>query len=251
MPIETLYTLALEYPPKHDNNASIHDYHEIAYIIKGAGTVELHSKSYAVMPDSIIVIPRTTHHRELAGKTGLTVLFTGIIIKDDKIILIPAVITDPAFALVYLFRSILEEMHAKNTAIIQHYVSIAAMKLDRILNEKPADTNTSYIDDSIDFMKKNFAKEFDIADISRRYSLNKNYFTTKFREKTGRSPVKFLNELRIDVAQRLLMSGESVQETAVAVGCQDPYYFSRLFKKITGVPPQKFKDGVPAKKSNH
>ena len=52
----------------------------------------------------------------------------------------------------------------------------------------------------------------------------------------------FIIAKRLDHAQQLLQSGLSVRETAEAVGYNDPFYFSRLYKKHMGVTPQDVHD---------
>jgi AraC-like DNA-binding protein len=58
----------------------------------------------------------------------------------------------------------------------------------------------------------------------------------------GVSPLKYLTQIRISHAKRLLRlkqrSGMSIQEIAWLSGFQDSLYFSRVFKKATGVAPQ-------------
>lgn len=68
------------------------------------------------------------------------------------------------------------------------------------------------------------------------------YFNAMFRAWSGMGPVEYRNRLRITHAQAILRSGSvGVSETAVLVGFEDPFYFSRVFKSITGVSPQEYK----------
>ena len=61
------------------------------------------------------------------------------------------------------------------------------------------------------------------------------------------SPLTYLMEKRIDCAKQLLLrrnnndSNYSIKEIAEMCGFSDPLYFSRYFKKITGVPPKEYK----------
>jgi transcriptional regulator GlxA family with amidase domain len=62
-----------------------------------------------------------------------------------------------------------------------------------------------------------------------------------FRETTGRTPLYYLSELRVAEAKRLLKdSGLGVKQVAERVGIPDPYYFSRVFKKVTGWRPSAY-----------
>jgi transcriptional regulator GlxA family with amidase domain len=54
--------------------------------------------------------------------------------------------------------------------------------------------------------------------------------------------VEYRNRLRVSHARSILQSGSvSIAETAALVGFDDPFYFSRIFKSITGISPQVYK----------
>lgn len=58
----------------------------------------------------------------------------------------------------------------------------------------------------------------------------------------GQSPVDFINRKRIERAQFLLLGEKApLKETAEEVGFQDVYYFSRIFRKITGISPARYR----------
>ena len=62
-----------------------------------------------------------------------------------------------------------------------------------------------------------------------------------FQQETGRTPVEFLTELRVAEAKRLLkVGGFAVKQVAERVGIPDPYYFSRVFQKVTGRRPSAY-----------
>lgn len=71
--------------------------------------------------------------------------------------------------------------------------------------------------------------------------LSTDYFSHRFKQTTGVSPVQFLNNLRIERAKELLLAEHlSVSEVAELVGYKDPLYFSKAFKKATGMSPTQF-----------
>lgn len=56
-------------------------------------------------------------------------------------------------------------------------------------------------------------------------------------------PGKYLGRIRIREARRLLVeSHDSIHRIAASVGIQDPLYFSRLFRKETGIPPSQYRE---------
>lgn len=85
--------------------------------------------------------------------------------------------------------------------------------------------------------------EFNIADELRLSGYAEDYIRAKFKEICKETPTEFLNRLRIKNACRIIeIYGKqfNITETAERCGFSNPAYFSRVFKKITGVSPNKY-----------
>lgn len=92
-------------------------------------------------------------------------------------------------------------------------------------------------------LQKEQSRMFSIEELAERAELSPSRFRTLFHEYTGHSVVRYQNWLRINKAKDLLQSGEySVTEVAREVGFLDVYYFSRLFKKLTGFNPSYYRN---------
>jgi AraC-like DNA-binding protein len=62
-----------------------------------------------------------------------------------------------------------------------------------------------------------------------------------FREKHGGGAIAYFIELKIDEAKRLIRKGNmNFSEIASSLGFNSLHYFSRQFKKVTGMPPTEF-----------
>ena len=76
-----------------------------------------------------------------------------------------------------------------------------------------------------------------------RLHLSSSYFRVLFKDVTGLPPVEYLNRLRIVKSLQYLQADDlSIANAAARVGIYDPNYYSRLFKKVMGVPPRYFKN---------
>ncbi len=94
-------------------------------------------------------------------------------------------------------------------------------------------------------------KKCTVAELAGRLSLSPVTLERLFRRHIGKSPKRYLYELRMDAARELLRCGTaSVQETAFRVGYEDPLAFSREFRKYSGVSPREFQRIESAKKKN-
>ncbi|CAB0149787.1 HTH-type transcriptional activator Btr [Pseudidiomarina piscicola] len=93
------------------------------------------------------------------------------------------------------------------------------------------------------FMQDNSHRHLDLADIADVAGLSRFHFAKKFKAITGTSPMRYFNELKIKLAcQQLDSSTDSIRTIAQGLGFDDPYYFSRLFKKVMGIAPSSYRD---------
>ena len=72
------------------------------------------------------------------------------------------------------------------------------------------------------------------------------YLLRLYRQVKGSTPTQDLIRLRIEKAKRLLVGHPQleIKQVAAAVGYEDALYFSRLFKKETGMNPSAFRDSM-------
>lgn len=81
-------------------------------------------------------------------------------------------------------------------------------------------------------------KDLRIGKIAAEAGLSESRFRHLFKEATGSSPTRYANLKKVQKAKDLLLSGSfNVGEAAEELGFQNIFYFSRLFKSITGQNP--------------
>jgi len=88
------------------------------------------------------------------------------------------------------------------------------------------------------FIDANFHRDISLEEVSRETGLSPQYFSRFFKEETGENFIDYLTRIRITEAIKLLKNQKlSVKEVSYQVGYNDPNYFSKIFKKITGLSP--------------
>ena len=102
--------------------------------------------------------------------------------------------------------------------------------------------NNEIIKKAIRYISKNFTSNLTLDDVAEHVHLNPAYFSTLFKQSTGSSFKEYLNMVRIEESKRLLSNTEnSIIDISMAVGFMDQSYFSKVFKKYTGLTPKQYR----------
>ncbi|GAA5039150.1 hypothetical protein GCM10023259_004590 [Thermocatellispora tengchongensis] len=95
-----------------------------------------------------------------------------------------------------------------------------------------------------EMIRENHHRTFSVAELAAVAGLSPSHFRAMFKRLTGQTVVEYQQGVRIGKATELLLSGEcNVSEAALRAGFRDVYYFSRLFKKVTGTNPSELTRG--------
>lgn len=109
------------------------------------------------------------------------------------------------------------------------------------LRRGKASAHYARIEELVNMMQENFTRSYSLEELCTIAGLSSSHFRTLFKEMTGMSVIQFQNRLKIDHAKDLILSRNcTVTEAAYAVGFNDVYYFSRMFRKLTGKNPSEY-----------
>jgi len=115
---------------------------------------------------------------------------------------------------------------------------------DTEMNKGESETRIKYLAISgIQYMKENFDKKLDLQTVADHLYISTWYLCKVFKNELNNSFVQLLNEIRIQEAQRLLTeSNKKVYEICELVGYIDVPYFTKTFKKYTGLTPNQYRN---------
>ena len=92
-------------------------------------------------------------------------------------------------------------------------------------------------------IESNLASDLTLSVLANTLNINASYLSTVFKKETGKTVTGYVNEKRIELAQELLKTTNlQVQTIAQYCGIVDVHYFTRLFKKLTGVSPKQYRE---------
>ena len=84
-----------------------------------------------------------------------------------------------------------------------------------------------------------------LKNLSEELNVNASYLSTVFKKEMGQTVTEYINQRRVEIAILYLnTSSMQIQDIAFRVGICDVNYFSKVFKKITGMTPTKYREKV-------
>ncbi len=151
---------------------------------------------------------------------------------------------DPRFSI--LFHKLL---NYKSLGIKSNYYTALSIiyEIMSLMEEKSSGNVQNFyhrniFSETYDFLLSNFSdSNLNVSEFSKKSGLSDKYFRETFKKIYGSTPTQLLINLRLNEAAKLLSVGYlSITQVAEAVGFNDVYYFSRLFKKKFSVSPSQF-----------
>lgn len=236
----------------HDKNVICPD-SKIYYVIDGEIAVECEGKKYVATKNEAILIPAGTKHSyhltELGYAEKYWFHFDLRLLQKSFFdsISVPrmAKLSDTEFISGLFEDAINGEQIGGRIGTL-----VSSRAVLRIIEEYLKATDFSQrdaeskdaIDEVIEHVKKNYFEKFTLEALAEMAALSPNYFLKKFKERTGHSPLKYINILRVQRAKFLLEHTDIPISTLMEeIGFLDAAHFSKLFKMHTGYSPRRFR----------
>jgi len=107
-------------------------------------------------------------------------------------------------------------------------------------------SNVKHVDlisKAVSYVKTNYMRKLTLSEVTAYVFLSPSYFSKIFKEEMNYYFNDYLNHVRIEKSKVLLLTERiSLVDIASNVGFYDQSYFNKVFKKVTGVTPKKFKE---------
>lgn len=254
-----LYPLGFGHYPQARGHRMVRDAHDdclLLYCTAGKGWLETGAGREKIAAGSLVVLPPGVAHRYAADTREPWTLWWAHFAGDA----LPAALAHLGLgerrvvpvgvhaSAVSEFRALFAAQHTgfaldayiHAAAQLRALLTFFALRLPRA---GEARTDTLDIERVTAWMREHVGRPVELGEIAQATSnLSLFHFARRFRAATGMSPIQYFIHLRMEYACRLLdMSDAPVHLVARQLGYDDPYYFSRLFRKVIGVAPSDYR----------
>ena len=222
----------------------------IVCVLEGYYYCRIDGIEYRVAPGETLVVPPYVYHdiwMEDAGKLDWAHVGAAVGKKDVLLFFhVPVVICGEASRSINRYIVSLVKAERQGEAFRQSlktdecisgiYEIILEQSVRRETFGKYDDVIYRIHDEIVDHPEQNYT----LAALAQKADLSIGTFSSCFRRIFGKSPMKYVLEHKIKHSIILLMTGNSVKETARTLGFYDEYYFSKQFKKQVGCAPSEY-----------
>ena len=237
---------------KYDNfhrPVHTHDCYQITLYYDGEGFFYYDNNQTTIKKGDILIVPPKTKHFSMSKSNleSVSILgdFLGLINVEKPTILHEKSIFyyNKEFDILKSFSELLVSARLRSKDIANNLCNVLSLFVLELLDSKSQEK--SAINKIIAEIKHRFYdKHFNVTHILHNCGYSEDYARTLFKKQTGKSPLAFLTEERISHAKKLLSSHNtnlSLLEISNKCGYSDYIYFTKQFKKITGLSPANYK----------
>ena len=123
------------------------------------------------------------------------------------------------------------------------YKSAPPARLKALVYEILADLFSAQEDDCcLEYIHTHFTQQFSVPELARRCALSETAYRKRFRKLTGKSPIRYINDLKIAKACQMLQDGDiSPRQISEFLNFYSLAYFYKVFKDTTGTTPNAYR----------
>ena len=136
-----------------------------------------------------------------------------------------------------------EVMRTENYEMLREWFLTKMSDACRSIHDRRQEQSETVVSKAKNYILDNYDKDISLDDVSREVNVSPYYFSKLFKEEAKENFIEYLTRIRIDRAKELLKGqSRTVKEISSMTGYADPNYFSRIFKKHTGMTPREFRE---------
>lgn len=190
------------------------------------------------------VVQDIYHHSDsVSGRMHFRWVFLEVILNDkyqmEKVFDFPVVIQEHEKKMMNVC---FDELFRADNYCDEMIVCYKIAKMLLEIGRPKADSPEEVLLPVVDWIHLRYREEINVGELAALAHVSESHLYAMFRNAFGTSPIAYLNHYRIAVASDMLKQTDlPIQDIAAAVGISDPFYFSRLFRKIFRVSPREYR----------
>jgi len=232
----------------------------LIYCLKGTGWLEMAGATFRIdKGHAVLISPDVPHIYRADGDDPWSVFWIHFDGEQVSLILESLGVTDKK-PLIYvpdteMMRQTFEDVFA---CLNYHYSDagllamtselmrlISRIKLNQGNPRKEMQADEDRIMESIRFMERHLDMTLTLESLASRAGQSVPHYCKLFKERIGQPPLAHFIQLKINKACELLFqTNQTVKAIAEQLGYDDPYYFSRQFKKVQGLSPSEYRESI-------
>ncbi|OJU10486.1 MAG: hypothetical protein BGN88_04985 [Clostridiales bacterium 43-6] len=107
---------------------------------------------------------------------------------------------------------------------------------------RASNTIDLYIIKAVDYLKENYKEEISVFALAEKYNVSYSYFSRRFKNYTGQTIKEYINAMRINEAEKLLVTTDkNITEIAMECGFSNSSYFIKQFKIYKSTSPKQYR----------
>lgn len=242
---------------KKDNGV---DYYIIIYCTSGEGWCKIGENTYSVTENQYIILPPNKPYSFGANTTNPWTIywihFKGKLATSFfKLPIIPQQIQAKENSRlqdrIQLFEEIYENLELSFHSDYYCYASICLFHflasfryIDQYQQIRNKDVKEyRFSEKVIYYMRENVESNLTLELLAKHFNFSPSHFSARFQQETKQSPIKYFISLKIEKAcQYLELSNIKISDIYLKLGFHDAAYFSRIFSKVMGISPSKYRE---------
>lgn len=235
-----------------------HKIHQILYVLENKGEIIFNEESHLLTEDSIAFIPPFSTH-SIISETKMTILVLefdlekiGLEVRDilteydlDEAKLIELNLFEAGNVRQLLRRILYEQSQQEADSFFAMKIFLFELLLILLRSGKETNiTNANMLraERLRKYIDTHYFEIVDANDISKNLNISTRYINTIFKEQYSVTPIKYLNEVRMEIAKKLLIeTNKDITSICFEIGFESLSTFYRRFKEYVGVSPYKYR----------
>ena len=224
-----------------DIPTSIINFYDLTLVFNGELEYKINNKYIQLKKGDVILIPPNSKRERI--NINHPAEYSSFNFYTDVPINLPMIMRDILDTNFSHFTQIANSLTTSvNTLYDDTLNSLIKTIISLIINKRAEKKYNDVTKGIIKYITTNYRSNVSVSTISKSLNYSESYCIKIFKKDTGNSIMNYCTEKRISIAKALLLENKlSIKEIAETSGFPDQNYFSRIFKKSSGISPLAFR----------